>query len=58
MPQHKICNALGMTRDRFEFIWRHFKISSPSVDDETDEISSDSGDEDDDGLLIEGCQSV
>ena len=54
MPQHKICNALGMTRDRFEFIWRHFKISSPSVNDETNEISGDSGDEDDDGLLIEG----
>ena len=23
MPQHKVCITLGMTRDRFEFMWRH-----------------------------------
>eukprot|EP00957_Ditylum_brightwellii_P022588 1703884-Ditylum_brightwellii.AAC.1 len=28
MPTHKITTMLGMTRDRFSFIWRHFHVQS------------------------------
>ena len=32
MPYHPLVHELGMTRDRFLFIWRHFHVSQPSVD--------------------------
>ena len=32
MPYHPLVHELGMTRDRFLFIWRHFHVSQPSLD--------------------------
>eukprot|EP00957_Ditylum_brightwellii_P098297 7489762-Ditylum_brightwellii.AAC.1 len=26
MPKHDACTELGMTRDRFAFLWRHFQV--------------------------------
>jgi len=48
MPDHPLCKTLGITRDRFEFLWRHFHVHDPG-----DVISADDGedlddDEDDD----------
>ena len=43
MPDHPLCKTLGMTRDRFEFLWRHFHIHDPG-----DAISADDGEDLDD----------
>ena len=43
IPEHHICNEMGMNRDRFRFIWRHihFKTSDGNDDEETDDEESD-----------------
>mgnify|MGYP003324008950 FL=1 len=50
MPYHPLVHELGMTRNRFLFIWRHFHVSPPSEDpnsihvedDEIDDVVDDS----------------
>lgn len=42
MPEHRIASELGMTRERYEFMWRHFHVSTPDV-------SSCDAEEDEDG---------
>ena len=55
MPQHAICKELGMTRDRFDFLWRHFKVSPTTADDlannTSDTKESQGTDVDDDDLV-------
>ena len=49
MPYHPLVHELGMTRDRFLFIWRHFHVSDPSENmnsihteaDEIDDVTAD-----------------
>ena len=53
MPQHKVCDALGMNRDRFEFIWRHFKVSKPVTEDHENDDQIDLDNNDDEEDLIE-----
>ena len=31
MPTHPVCQAYGMTRDRFCFLWRHFHLVEQDV---------------------------
>ena len=38
MPTHKICNELGMTRNRFRFMWHHFHCNVPTEDDYNKDI--------------------
>ena len=38
MPQHLITKELGMSRDRFNFLWRHFHVSSDDLD-EVEEVN-------------------
>ena len=57
MPQHAICGELGMSRGRFEFMWRHFKIAAPDNDDydhkEANDGANNSNDEDGDDAMQE-----
>ena len=47
MPQHSIVSEFGMTRRRFEFIWRHFHPSFESSDDTEDERKEEEEEEED-----------
>ena len=49
MPDHRIFHELGMGRDKFMFMWRHFHVSEPEESDihtESDEIENNDGEED------------
>jgi len=40
MPEHHICNEMGMNRDRFRFIWRHIHFEKDGAnEDEGSDIS-------------------
>ena len=45
MPTHRITSDLGMTRERYDFLWRHFHISGAPDDD----VSSSRPEEDEEG---------
>ena len=49
MPQHVITKELGMSRDRFNFLWRHFHVSS----DDLDEVEETDGEETENEDLVE-----
>ena len=46
MPHHSLVHELGMTRDRFKFMWRHFHVSAPSL---PSDLHTESDETDDDG---------
>eukprot|EP00957_Ditylum_brightwellii_P173254 13190005-Ditylum_brightwellii.AAC.1 len=58
MPTHPIASMLGMTRDRFGFIWRHFHVQSNTAIYQEENLDSDD-DTDKDGkgkeYLVEQC---
>ena len=39
MPRHEIVNKLGMTQDKFAFIWRYFHTYLPDEYDKDDDLS-------------------
>eukprot|EP00957_Ditylum_brightwellii_P077904 5921361-Ditylum_brightwellii.AAC.1 len=42
MPKHDICTKLGMTRDRFAFLWHHFYVyDNDNIEEEEDTTSED-----------------
>ncbi len=45
MPTHDLCIQLGMTRNRFRFLWRYFHCNHPNEDDF--ENNDDAAEEDD-----------
>ena len=47
LPRHRIATELGMTRNRFDFLWRHFHCNTPQQQD-SDDDDYDSEDDDDD----------
>ena len=55
MSRHKIANDLGMTRERFSFMWRHFHCYLPkdTYDDDDDDDLNGSDDDDGDDELVE-----
>eukprot|EP00957_Ditylum_brightwellii_P167423 12745590-Ditylum_brightwellii.AAC.1 len=58
MPTHPITSMLGMTRDRFGLIWRHFHMQSNTTTyQEEISDSDDDTDEDYEGeeYLVEQC---
>ena len=46
VPQHNIAHELGMTRERFKFIWRNFHVSHPTEDDYVDAGNKNYNDDD------------
>eukprot|EP00957_Ditylum_brightwellii_P098303 7490046-Ditylum_brightwellii.AAC.1 len=58
MPTHPITSMLGMARDRFGFIWRHFRVQSNRATYQEENLDSDDDtDKDDKGkeYLVEQC---
>lgn len=56
MPKHSIEQELGMTKGRFQFMWRHFHVYVPTnMHDEDDVLNGDdsSDEEDNGGELVE-----
>eukprot|EP00957_Ditylum_brightwellii_P080767 6142962-Ditylum_brightwellii.AAC.1 len=50
IPTHPIASMLGMTRDRFGFVWRHFHVQSNMATYQEENLDSDDDiDEDDEG---------
>ena len=46
IPDHHICNELGMNRDRFRFIWRHIHFDQDGEnEDEGSEVEKDESEE-------------
>ena len=45
MPQHVITNELGMSRDRFKFLWRHFHVSSDFDSKDGEEVEENDNEE-------------
>ena len=37
MPTHQVCLMFHMNRHRFKFIWRHFHVNCPSIDENTEQ---------------------
>ena len=57
MPSHPICNVNGMTRARFEFLWRHFHCNHSTAED-FEEIVDDSEELDDEELVETDLERV
>ena len=52
MPVHKIMSDLGMTRDRFKFLWRHFHVfQEEEIVEEDEDVGDDDFDNDSDGFV-------
>mmetsp|Transcript_17478 Transcript_17478/g.39452 ORF Transcript_17478/g.39452 Transcript_17478/m.39452 type:complete len:139 (-) Transcript_17478:778-1194(-) len=47
MPIHPIANAFGMSRDQFQFLWRHFHIDDTESGDAEDILDDEEGGEED-----------
>ena len=56
MPIHPVVLDLDMTRDRFNFIWRHFHITAPDELEEEDDLQDDEDDTLD--LVEQTCERV
>ena len=56
MPSHPICYVNGMTRQRFEFLWRHFHSNHATDVDFTVDAEEVENESDDDDIIVD--QSV
>ena len=59
MPSHPICCVNGMTRDRYEYLWRHFHCNCATDDDftsSTDDVEEENNDEELIELQVERVQ--
>ena len=58
MPSHPIVKEFGMTRRRYEFLWRHFHPSFELIDEKPVEESTEEEDEDDEQLITIGFERI
>ena len=54
---HPIVTALGMTRNRFIFLWRHFHVSEATKEDLQDSFENDLNDNEE-GLVEENMERI
>eukprot|EP00957_Ditylum_brightwellii_P005919 448522-Ditylum_brightwellii.AAC.1 len=58
MSTHSITSMLGMTRDRFRFIWRRFHVQSNTATYQEENLDTDDDteeDEEEEECLVEQC---
>ena len=56
LPSHPICQVNGMTRERFEFLWRYFHCNRSTNDDfENDDTNVDEDEDNLVDLVVERC---
>ena len=58
MPKHPLAHELGMTRDRFAFLWRHFHVYIPDNTYDDDDNVDGGDDEEDEELVEQGLERV
>ena len=58
MPTHSICSELGMTRDRFMFLWRHIHVGEINAEDIDSDEEKEEKEDDADDLMEQNMERV